>query len=282
MNAFDFVGRAASMLNLRFLLVFIVCSAQVAFCGPPFFTDDPEPVPFRHYEFYLFSTLDRASGGYGVAVPAFEFNMGVAPNLQLHVVAPLQLSAPSEGPNAYGVGDVEVGAKYRFVNEKGVRPQLGVFPMLELPSGDAQRGLGNGRLWAKLPLWVQKSWGSWTSYGGGGYVINHAPGMRDHSFFGWQVQRELNKKVTLGAEWFNPGRESLTSGNPQIVNLGGFYNFNQNFSLLFTAGHSVHGDSHMVAYLGLYWTWGHDRNSGQDGAKLGSAMFSTGRQGPRL
>jgi hypothetical protein len=250
----------------RLLLLFtlwICFPAPDAWAGPPFLTDDPEPVPFRHYEAYLFSMLDRASDGYGAAVPAFEFNIGAAPNLQLHVIAPAQLLVPTEGQTAYGFGDMEVGAKYRFVQETPKRPQIGTFVMLELPTGDRQRGLGNGQLWAKLPVWLQKSWGRWTSYGGGGYVINHAAGMRDHPFFGWEVQRELSKKVTLGAEWFNPGRESVATGNSHIVNVGGFYNFTQNFSLLFTVGHSVEGDSHTVAYLGLYWTWGSKNAEGQ-------------------
>ena len=262
--------------------LFLAWIAPSAFSGPPFLTDDPQTVAFRHYEFYAFSTLDRSPDGYGVAVPAFEFNIGAASNLQLHVVAPLQLVVPTDGRNSYGAGDVEVGAKYRFVQEKGLRPQVGIFPMLELPSGDAGRGLGNGQLWAKLPVWVQKSWGPWTSYGGGGYIVNHAPGMRDHAFFGWQVQRELNKKLTLGAEWFNPGRGSIAGTNAQIANVGGFYNFNQNFSLLFTVGHTVGGEAHTVAYLGLYWTWGHDRTSGSDGTRLDSAMFSGRRRGFQL
>ena len=259
------------------LIVLLMCLwSTLARAGPPFFTDDPEPVPFRHYEFYFFSTLDRADGAYNVAVPAFEFNVGAAPNLQLHVVAPMALLVPDQGSRTFGAGDVEVGAKYRFIQEKRLRPQVGIFPMLELPVGNSQLGLGNGQLWAKLPIWVQKSWGPWTSYGGGGYVINHTPGMRDHPFFGWQVQRELNKKVTLGAEWFNPGRESATTGNSQFFNAGGFYNFNQNFSLLFTLGHSVQGDSHTVAYVGLYWTWGRKNAGTQEGSELTHAMFSAG------
>lgn len=269
---------------MRFLVLclFLISTATAAFCGPPFLTDDPEPVPFRHYEFYVFSTLDRAAGNYAVAGPAFEFNVGAAPNLQLHIVAPLALSVPMNGPSTFGPGDVELGTKYRFVGEKGARPQIGIFPMLELPTGNSQQGLGNGRLWAKLPVWVQKSWGPWTSYGGGGYLLNDAPGMRSHPFFGWLLQRELTKKLTLGGEWFDPGQDSAVSGNSQLANIGGFYNFNQNFSLLFTAGHSVQGESHTVAYLGLYWTWGNDKKGGNNGEKLNSAMFSTGSRGLRL
>jgi hypothetical protein len=260
-----------------------------AFAGPPFLTDDPEPVELHHYEFYIFSTLDRvtlrstnlqrADNSDGGEAPAFEFNVGAAPNLQLHIIAPMAVSASDFGPTTYGVGDVELGAKYRFMQEKKLRPQFGVYPLLELPTGDSNRNLGNGQTWAQLPLWVQKSWGPWTSYGGIGYVINHAPGMRDHIFAGWLVQRELNKKLTLGSEWFDLGRGSVAGQGSQIVNIGGVYNFKEGFSLLLSAGHSFHGESHTVAYLGLYWTWGPKES--KDSSKLTRSLraLSGGRLG---
>lgn len=96
--------------------------------------------------------------------------------------------------------------------------------------------------------------------------------MRDHTFAGWQAQRELNKKLTLGAEWFNPGRDSNAARNTHLINAGGLYNFTKNFSLLFTCGHSFHGDSHTVAYLGLYWTWG--PKDPADKSKMAKAMHS--------
>jgi Putative MetA-pathway of phenol degradation len=243
-----------------------------AFAGPPFLTDDPEPVAFHHYELYTFATLDRAGGAYGAAFPALEFNAGAAPNLQLHMGGIMAFSASDSGPSTYGIGDVELGAKYRFIQEKGQRPQVGIFPMVELPTGNRRRNLGNGQTWAKLPLWVQKSWGRWTSYGGAGYIINRAAGMRDHTFGGWEAQRTLNKTLTLGAEWFTPGRESDATRNTHLINAGGIYNFTDNFSFLFTGGHSVRGDSHTVAYLGLYWTWGPKDSA--DSSTLAKSMQS--------
>lgn len=88
---------------------------------------------------------------------------------------------------AYGVGDVELGKKYRFVQEGKYRPEVGVFPLVELPIGNCRLGLGNRQVWARLPLWVQKSYGKWTTYGGAGYQINHALGMKDSFFAGWLV-----------------------------------------------------------------------------------------------
>jgi len=37
---------------------------ETAFAGPPFLTDDPEPVPFKHWEAYLFSAVDDKSKGW--------------------------------------------------------------------------------------------------------------------------------------------------------------------------------------------------------------------------
>ena len=248
------------MTRLRslFLTVLLICIAVPwALAGPPFMTDDPEPVDFKQSEYYIFSTVDRALDGYGVVGPAFEFNYGAAPNLHLHIIIPLQSSIPFHAVSTSGIGDIEIGAKYRFIQEKGNRPMVGTFVMLELPAGDSNRGLGNGTTIVKLPIWVQKKLGAgWQAYGGGGYLINDAPGGRNTPFFGWQVQKEINKKLTLGGEWFNPGRAAFDRENCHILNFGGMYNFYKNFSLLFSGGHSVQGESHAVGYFALYWTLG--------------------------
>ncbi len=147
---------------------------------------------------------------------------------------------------------------------------------MELPTGDQSRGLGNGRTWVKVPIWLQKSFGPWTTYGGGGYAYNPAPGQRNYGYGGLLIQRTLSPRLTLGGEGFfqgaqvdNPqleaaGSAGTSSSGLQVAgarssalwNFGGSYNFTPDFSLLFTAGHSFQGDGNVVAYLGLYRTWG--------------------------
>jgi len=237
-------------------LVVGVASVQA---GPPFMTDDPEPIGYRQSEAYLFSTMDKGPGGRTAMAPAFEFNYGPAPDWHLHAMVPFVQARPATGPNAYGLGDIELGAKYRFVHESASVPQVGVIPMLELPTGDADRGLGNGRAWGSLPLWIQKSWGPWTSYGGGGVTINSAPGMRNSSFAGWLVQRELGPRLVLGGELFYQGAVDATSQAYTLLNIGGYtrqITICGGCSLLFRLGASVAGEVHHGAYLGLYWTWG--------------------------
>ena len=246
--------RAARPFLIAALLT--VALSSTARAGPPFLTDDPEPVAWRHFEAYLFGTADRGPGGSAFVVPAFEFNVGAAPNLQLHVVVPAAYVTPGR---AWGLGDIELGAKYRFIGETDRRPQVGVFPQLELPSGDGRRGLGNGSLWARLPVWVQKSRGPWTTYGGVGYQINRAPGMKDSLFAGWLVQREVTKRLILGTEVFHQNAQAVGARQTTFTDVGGYYTLRGELSLLVMVGHTVSGERHSVGYLGLYYTWGHDR-----------------------
>lgn len=172
------------------------------FAGPPFLTDDPEPVDYQHWEAYIFTQGDHSGNGYNVEGPAVEMNYGVLPDTQLHLIVPMTTVGGNGTPNASGLGDTEFGVKYRFLHETNWWPQIGVFPLVELPTGNAGRGLGNGRTWFQLPLWMQKSFGPWTIDGGGGEVLNSAPGQRDHPYGGLLVQRDLDPHLTLGGELF--------------------------------------------------------------------------------
>src|SRR5450432_2667275 len=172
--------------------------ARGASAGPPFVTDDPEPVKHGHWEIYLASQDQHDSGGWTGTAPQLEVNYGAIKNLQIHVVAPLSYTRPPSGAHAYGVGDVELGAKYRFIDETSWWPQIGTFPLVELPTGNSDRGLGGGDLQVFVPVWLQKSVGRWTSYGGGGYWVHPGAGNRNWVFMGLEVQRRLSTKLTLG------------------------------------------------------------------------------------
>ncbi len=239
--------------------VLTVASATAASAGPPFLTDDPEPVKWRHFEAYLFGTANRGPGGSAFAVPAFELNVGAAPNLQLHVVVPAAYVTPGQ---VWGLGDIELGAKYRFLSETDTRPQIGIFPQIELPTGSSRRGLGNGQLWARLPVWVQKSRGPWTTYGGVGYQIDRAPGMKDSYFAGWLVQRQITKRLILGTEVYHQNAQAVGAGQTTFTDVGGYFTVHGDLSLLAMVGHTVAGERHSVGYLGLYYTWGKDRPQG--------------------
>ncbi len=191
-------------MKTRSGLLLLLCTSGLiggpAYGGPPFRTDDPEPVEYQHWEVYQFSAATHAQGDTAGVLPGLEVNYGAAPDLQLHVVAPLAFAKPSGSGIRLGYGDTEFGVKYRFIeeDEEGWRPQVAVFPFVEAPSGNAHRGLGAGHTREFLPLWVQKSFGDWTTYGGGGYWINPGAGNRNFFFSGWLLQRKITDTFTLG------------------------------------------------------------------------------------
>jgi len=248
-------------MRLIILLLFLLAACPRALlAGPPFQTDDPEPVPYKHFEYYTFSSAGSTRLETDSLGPAVELNWGAVPNVQLHLIVPAAAAFPSDGSAAFGMGDIETGIKYRFIQETSHRPMVGTFTMLEMPTGNSDRGLGVGQLWARIPIWIQKSFDPWTTYGGGGMVINHAPGARDYPFSGWLLQRDIGKKWTLGGEVFYHGPEGIGTPSPRsatMVDLGGYYYFrNPGFQLLFAYGHNIAGQTENYAYLGLYWTWG--------------------------
>jgi hypothetical protein len=257
------------------LLVSSISTTAVA--GPPFLTDDPDTVPCGHYETYLFVTYDRGPGSTAWALPAFEFNLGASPNLQLHVVVPAAYLVPQ---GAYGLGDVELGAKYRLVREGASVPEVAVFPLVEVPTGDRARGLGNGRTWMRLPVWVQKSGGPWTTYGGIGYEVNQAEGMKNSLFAGWLLQRQISRRLILGTEVYSQQARAVEGHESTSVDAGGYYNVREDVSVLFMLGHTIAGEEHTVAYVGLYYTWGRPSVQPVAGAGL-SALAGRTRSTPR-
>jgi hypothetical protein len=233
--------------------------------GPPFETDDPEPVDLGHWEVYTFSAGAIGSHDATGLGPSLEVNYGAAPNLQLHLIATTAFDAPTGSRAVFDIGDTELGAKYRFISpgKDDWYPEVGIFPLVELPSGKASRNLGSGQVQLFLPVWLQKNVGNWTTYGGGGYWINPGPGNRNYWFTGWLLQRQLTKTFALGGEVFHQTASMAGRRGSTGFNLGGQYDFSDQHHLLFSAGrgglsYAVDGAaaSHpFTYYLAYQWTF---------------------------
>ncbi len=240
------------------ILFFIVISFFInisAFAGPPFRTDDPEPVEYQHWEVYLASQGSYESSGYSLTAPHFEVNYGVYPNVQLHVIAPLEYVKPEGKSSHYGYADMELGAKFRFIQETDSIPQVGIFPIVVLPTGDETEDLGSGEVQVFFPVWIQKSWGPWKTYGGGGYWSNPGPDNKDYWFLGWAVQRAITKHLTLGTEIFHQTRSEVGGDSSTGYNVGAIINFNELHHLLFSAGSDISGPNTFSFYAGYQLTF---------------------------
>ena len=225
-----------------------------ALAGPPYTTDDPEPVDYQHWEFYLasqhFVTRDAATG----TAPHVEVNYGVLPDVQLHAIAPVAYARSGGGPTFFGPGDIELGTKVRFVQEGDWCPMVGTFPHVELPVGDATRGLGAGHLQTFIPVWLQKSFGPWTTYGGGGYWVNRGDGHRDYWSIGWLVQRRVSDLAAVGTEVFYTTPDHVGGGANLEFNVGLILDLSEHHHLLVSAGRGIIGDNRFQAYAAYQLT----------------------------
>jgi len=242
--------------TIAFLLCLTAFAPSAAWAGPPFVTDDPEPVEYHHGEFYISSQYANNKDGKVGTLPHFEFNYGIVPDVQLHLLVPLVFVHPNGEPTIYGLGDTEFGVKYRFVHETETLPQVGIFPIMHIPTGDSDRGLGNAHVPWFLPIWVQKSSGPWTTYGGGGYWFNPGAGNKNFWQLGWLGQREITRVITLGAEIFYFGKDTDDGRDRTGFNIGGILNVSEDHHILFSAGSDIAGDNRFSAYLGYQWTFG--------------------------
>jgi hypothetical protein len=137
-----------------------------------------------------------------------------------------------------GTHAMEFGVKYRFIEQGKTSwiPSVALYPLLEAPTGDAARGLGTGRTHAFLPLWIQKDFGDWTTFGGGGYWINPGAGNKNHWFVGWVLERKITDKLTLGVELFHRTPDEIGSMQPTGFNIGGIYDSTDRYHFLFSFG----------------------------------------------
>jgi hypothetical protein len=244
---------------VAFLYVILGMYSQV-WAGPPFVTDDPEPVEHKHGEFYVASQYAYDKDGKGGAAPLFEFNYGPLPDVHLHMIMPFTFSHVNGGPTTYGPGDLELGVKYRFIHETDSTPQVGTFPIIEIPTGDSDRNLGAGQVQVLLPIWLQKNWGPWTAYGGAGYWLNRtnpAAGDKNYLQLGGVLQRELSKTMTLGAEVFHFTRKNGDEEHNRTgFNVGTIINLSEDHHILLSAGRDIVGDNRFSAYVAYQLTFG--------------------------
>ena len=243
-------------LKKRYFIVawfLISLTNQQCYAGPPFNTDDPQPVDFKHWEYYISSINTFQPGFWMGTSPHFEVNYGLVPDVQVHLLLPLNYDYTRHQGTKFGYAYTEIGMKYRFVQEADNMPQIGVFPIIEIPT-IKNNEFGNGKTQIYLPVWMQKSWGKLTSYGGAGYWINPGVNNKNWIFSGWEIQYDFSSLLTLGGELYYHTANTLDSKSVAGFNLGGFVNFSEEFHLLYSVGHSFTNENFVSSYIGVQWT----------------------------
>jgi hypothetical protein len=239
-------------MRRRILLAAIAAAcAAPALAGPPYQTDDPEPTELGHWEIYNFAQVDGLDHNLD-GTAGLDFNYGAAKGLQLTATLPIAYSHERGANWQVGRGDVELAAKYRFLNDEKGGWQAAIFPRVFLST--SSNNLGGTRVRLLLPLWVQKDIGKTSIFGGGGYEINPGPNNRDFWQAGFAVTHDFSGRLSLGTEVAWQSTDTDGGSSDTRINVGLIRKLGGPFALLLSGGPSFSRDGtgyHGYAALSL-------------------------------
>ena len=235
------IKAATLCLQSTVAVLAIIVGLSPALAGVPFVTDDADTPDAKHFEINLAAQYTRFQGGSVGAIPSLEINYGATNKLELTLFTPLAMSHVDGVGTNLGLGDVEFGFKYRFVDSDdwGWRPGVAFAPVIAMPSGSSVRGLGEGRIQAFLPIWLSKDFNQWTVFGGGGYNVHPGPDNLNWWFAGIGVLRELDPTWTIGAEIYYTTSTGQGLKNNTAFNVGVIYNINDVHHLMLSVGRNL-------------------------------------------
>ncbi|WP_245200034.1 transporter [Herbaspirillum sp. LeCh32-8] len=136
-----------------------------AYAAHPLVTDDAGVQGEGRHQIEVNTDWSRQAGQSG-HVGAFTYTYGVTDKLDLFANLPLTFQAK----DGAGVGDYSLGAKWRYYDEEGLA--LAFKPEFFVPSGDAEKGLGNGKSGLGLTAIGSYETGPWTLHGNAGLRYN--------------------------------------------------------------------------------------------------------------
>lgn len=217
------------------LAAFLALSGT-ALAGPPYVTDDPQPTDFGHWEVYAFTGGTQARDGQDGA-GGLDLNYGAAPDLQLTMVVPLAYDRPAGGGTAIDLGNIELAVKYKFLHQDDFGVDVAFFPRVFLPSGSPRVGERHASL--LLPLWVGRSWDDWSTFGGGGCVINNGGGSHNFCQIGWVLTNQVKPNLNLGAEIYHQTADAAGGKASTGIGAGAIYDLSERYHLLASFGPGI-------------------------------------------
>jgi len=224
----------------KIIVLFLLGYSTTALAGPPFVTDDPEPVEYQHWEVNYSAAKTWRNQESSAAMPSIDINYGLTQDLQIHV-QPRYSYEKTINNKASGFDNTEMGMKYRFINIDygGLSLMVGTYPIIELPTGNSSLRSNMEKAKTFIPVWVQFNQDKWTSYGGIGYRIN--PGLNNQNswYFGTAFLYQLTPSLQLGVEIFHETPDTLISQSFTGFNLGGRYQLIKDYNLLISAGRGL-------------------------------------------
>jgi hypothetical protein len=247
----------------RFILFFVVLT--LASClshaqgGPPYYTNDPGTPGNKNWEINLGYMPFLFNGQSTTHTPDVDINFGVGDRIQL-TYEDAWLRVWNQGaPAKYGMGQDQLGVKWRFYDTGEQGMAFSFFPQLSVnnPNHAVQRGITPPGASLILPLEFTTKIGPLDVNAEAGYNLVHLG--PDGWLFGLVVGHDFTKKLEVDAELYTTGTFHSSFTQPAFVqpvlDVGARYKLHRPFILLLMAGRGLRpaqsDQPYFVGYFGV-------------------------------
>lgn len=177
--------------------------------GPPLVIDDPGILDPGQLEIIVASTGEARGDDSTVhSVPVLDVSLGLTANTQMSVVVPYVFGDPGDGADRDGLGNLGIGAKWRFLATDRVQVAFAPGYSRGVSARDAEAGLGAESDSVYMPVDVEMGTGPWTLNAELGYTANESAA--NQWAYGAALSRTVRGRWKLMAELYgssaNDGR----------------------------------------------------------------------------
>ena len=242
--------------RLAFFYMILIVFGSIAWAqgGPPYYTTDPGTPGNKQWEIN-FGHMPFLFDGQSVThTPDVDINFGLGDRIQL-TYEDAWLRVWNQGsPAKYGMGQDQLGVKWRFYDSGEEGMQFSVFPQLSVnnPNHAVQRGITPPGASLLLPVEFTKKVGPLDVNLEAGYNLVHLG--PDGFIAGLVAGHEFRKRLELDAEFFINGTFHPGFAQP-VLDAGARYKLRPPFILLFMAGRGLEparsNQPYFVGYFGI-------------------------------
>jgi hypothetical protein len=221
--------------------------------GPPLITDDPGTPGNNHWEINIATTLERTRDGQEQKVPIVDVNYGLGNRLQLKFEVPYLRVRDAGERGLWGLGNSNVGVKWRFAENEKQGWAVSTYPQLEFnnPTSSVRRGLVERGAQFLLPIEVSHKFLRLNVNEDFGYLFKQ--NRMDGLIYGIALGRQATKRLELLGEVHGEALRNFKE-EELLFNLGGRFGVSKHLTLLFSSGRSFRraesNEPTLILYVG--------------------------------
>ncbi len=232
-------------------LSLLMCIPVLAHAGPPMLTADPGTPGDGKWEINIAATLEKRRSESRWQAPDLDLNYGIGEHVQLSYEVPWIVLSPSGEGTKSGLGNSNIGLKWRFFDEEKDGISMSAKAEFEFnpPTSSADRGLVDDGTVFRLPVQLEKKLGPFIVDLEFGRAFKQR--QSDDWIYGFLLGHKVTEQLELLGEIHGTGSPNFGKHETVFI-LGAIYDLGKDYSALLSAGRSFQGASSDAPTLLLY------------------------------